>query len=102
MIYILKSRKSSKRDYLLALKKKLDREWGKGVLAYFRKTQQVVCFQNLLHFLHCYKYQVSKSLQTINGGESVEKRKPSYTVGGNVNWYSHYREQDGDSSKNEK
>ena len=28
----------------------------------------------------------SKSLQTINAGDSVEKREPSYTVGGNVNW----------------
>ena len=27
----------------------------------------------------------SKSLQTINAGESVEKREPSYTVGGNEN-----------------
>ena len=25
--------------------------------------------------------------------ESVEKREPSYTVGGNVNWYSHCGEQ---------
>ena len=29
-----------------------------------------------------------KTLQTINAGESVEKREPSYTVGGNVNWYT--------------
>ena len=28
---------------------------------------------------------LSKSLQTINAGEDVEKRKPHYTVGGNVN-----------------
>ena len=28
---------------------------------------------------------LSKSLQTINAGEGVEKRKPSYTVGGNAN-----------------
>ena len=27
----------------------------------------------------------SKSLQTINAGEGVEKREPSYTVGGNAN-----------------
>ena len=27
----------------------------------------------------------SKNLQTINAGEGVEKREPSYTVGGNVN-----------------
>ena len=31
----------------------------------------------------------SKSLQTINAGEGVEKREPSYTVGGNANYYSH-------------
>ena len=29
----------------------------------------------------------------------MEKREPSYTVGGNVNWCSHYREQYGDSLK---
>ena len=27
----------------------------------------------------------SKSLQTVNAGEGVEKREPSYTVGGNAN-----------------
>ena len=26
-----------------------------------------------------------KSLQTINAGEGVEKKEPSYTVGGNAN-----------------
>ena len=30
-------------------------------------------------------------------GEDVEKTEPSYTVGGNVNWYSHYGRQYGDS-----
>ena len=29
--------------------------------------------------------QPSKSLQTINAGEGVEKMEPSYTVGGNAN-----------------
>ena len=42
---------------------------------------------------------IIKNLQTINAGEGVEKREPSYTVGGNAN-YSHYREQCGDSLKN--
>ena len=28
-----------------------------------------------------------------NAGEGVEKREPSCTVGGNVSWYNHYREQ---------
>ena len=43
----------------------------------------------------------SKSLQITNVGEDVEKRKLLYTVGGYVNWYSHYRKQDGVFSKNE-
>ena len=35
----------------------------------------------------------------MNAREYVEKRKPSYTVGINVNWHSHYGEQYGDSLK---
>ena len=42
----------------------------------------------------------SKKSTTINAGEGVEKREPSYTVGGNVNWYRHYREQYEDYLKN--
>ena len=34
-----------------------------------------------------------KSPQAINAGKVREKREPSYTVGGNANWYSHYGEQ---------
>ena len=40
-----------------------------------------------------------KNLQTINAGEDVEKREPSCTVGGNVNWHNHYGKQYGDSLK---
>ena len=43
---------------------------------------------------------IKKNLQTINAGEAVEKRKPSYMVDGNVNWYNHYGEQYGRSLKN--
>ena len=39
-----------------------------------------------------------KNLQTINAGEDLEK-KPSYINAGNVNIYSHYGEQYGDSLK---
>ena len=46
------------------------------------------------------EWPLSKSLQTISAGEGVEKRQPSYTVGGNANWYGHYGEQGGDSLKN--
>ena len=30
----------------------------------------------------------------------MEKREPSYTVGGNADWYSHYGKQCGDFLKN--
>ena len=40
-----------------------------------------------------------KIIKTINAGEDVKRREPSYTVGGNVNSYSHYGEQHGDSLK---
>ena len=45
------------------------------------------------------EWLLSKSLQTINAGEGVEKGEPSYTVGENANWLSHYGEQCGDSLK---
>ena len=43
-----------------------------------------------------------KNLQTINPGEGTEKRETSYTVDGNVNWYSHYQGSYGGSLKKEK
>ena len=41
---------------------------------------------------------IIENLQTINAG-GVGKREPSYTAGGNVNWYSHYGKQYGGSLK---
>ena len=32
-----------------------------------------------------FRMAILKSLQITNAGEGVEKREPSYTVGGNVN-----------------
>ena len=43
---------------------------------------------------------LQKNLQTINARVGMKKREPSYTIGGNVNWYSHYREQYGGSLRN--
>ena len=34
---------------------------------------------------HQSEWLLSKSLQVINAGEGVEKREPSYIVGGNAN-----------------
>ena len=42
----------------------------------------------LYHLISVRMASLPKSLQTINDGEGVEKREPSYTVLGNVNWYS--------------
>uniref|UniRef100_A0A8D1BFI8 Uncharacterized protein n=1 Tax=Sus scrofa TaxID=9823 RepID=A0A8D1BFI8_PIG len=39
------------------------------------------------------------SPQITSAGVGVEKREPSFTVGGNVYWYSHYGEQFGDTLK---
>ena len=41
-----------------------------------------------------------KKSQTINAVEDVERSKPSYTVGGNVTWFSHRGEEYGGSSEN--
>ena len=35
-----------------------------------------------------------------DAGEDVEKREPSYAVGGHVSWCSYYREQYGGSLQN--
>jgi len=47
---------------------------------------------------------IKKNPQTTNAGESagesMKRREPSYIVSGNINWYSHYGEQCGDSLKN--
>ena len=43
---------------------------------------------------------IIKNLQIINAGEDVEEKEPSYIIDENVNWYSHFGEQDGDSLKN--
>ena len=37
---------------------------------------------------------------TVDAGEGVQRREPSSTVGGNVNWCSHYEEQYGGDFKN--
>ena len=42
------------------------------------------------HLTPMREWPSSKNLQTINAGESVTKREPSYTTGGNVSWCNHY------------
>ena len=38
---------------------------------------------------------IIKKSKTINAGEGMEQREPSCTVGGNVNWYIQYGQQNG-------
>ena len=53
----------------------------------------------LRYHLTLLRMDTIKSLQTVSAGEGAEKRELSYTVGGDANCYSHYREQCGDSLK---
>ena len=67
------------------------------ILASFVKDKVSICawiylcafyFVPLIYisvFSHQSEWLRSKSLQVINAGEGVEKREPSYTVGGNAN-----------------
>ena len=45
---------------------------------------------------------IKKTPQIISTGEGSEKMEPSHTVGGNVNWCGHFREQYGGSLKDYK
>ena len=41
---------------------------------------------------------INKSIN--NAGQNVQKREPSYTIGGNVNWHNHYGKQYVGTSEN--
>jgi len=52
------------------------------------------------HFIPVRMAIIKKKKKKISFGKDVEKREPLCTIGGIVNWYSHYGKQYGDSSKN--
>ena len=66
---------------------------------YFHTNCEIICSSSVKNTIGTITRQsewlLSKSLQAINAGESVEKREPSYTVGGNANQDSHYGKQCG-------
>ena len=43
---------------------------------------------------------IIKKSTKVNAGEGMKKRELSYTITGNVTWYSHYGEHYGSSLKN--
>ena len=49
--------------------------------------------QNFLKNLTKRTASSSKSTQIINAEVGVQKKEPSYTVGGDIFWYNHYGEQ---------
>ena len=62
--------------------------WGTHVYLWqthfdiWQNQYNIVKFKNKIKLKN---KQTNKSLQAINAGEGVEKREPSYTVGGNAN-----------------
>ena len=59
-------------------------------------TSLVITEMQIKTFINCHftlvRRAIIKNLQTIN---AEEKREPSYTIDGNINWYSHYEVQYG-------
>ena len=51
------------------------------------------------YYLTLVRMAITKNLQTVKAEEDVERKEPSYTVGGNVNLYGHYGKQYGDLKK---
>ena len=54
----------------------------------------------MTYHLTSIRWSIIKKKIDKNADEDVEKREHLYTVGGIVNWYSHYEKQYGRASRN--
>ena len=68
---------------------------------FFKKFNKMQIKTTMRYHLTPDRMAIIKKSQTTNTGDGVEKREPSYTVGGNVNWHNHSGEQYGGSLKTE-
>ena len=63
-------------------------EWG--AIAFSTPTTRKMQIKTSIRYhLTWLKWSSSESLHIRNDGVDVEKREPSFIVGGNVNWCSH-------------
>ena len=79
-------------------KKNKDGQWAHVKHNIVNHQRNVKQSYNMTSYLS--EWLLSKRPQTTNVGKNVEKREPSYTVGGNINWCSHCGKQYGSFSKN--
>ena len=63
-------------------------------------TREVQIKTTVSYHLTQVRMAIIKKSTIINAREGMEKKKSSYTVGMNVNWFSHCEEQYGGSLKN--
>ena len=70
---------------------------GFGIL--FSSFATMLTLASAESFVVQWLVNVQKAVFT-NAGDGVEKREPSYPVGGNVSWYNHYGKEYGGTSEN--